>query len=172
MHISKLQKLWLELREESLRIDKCELPTKLLIMRILRTLPDDYFKFRTTRKCVPRDQRSVENLLERLKMVETRLEQRQEATQSSSISALVAERHKSGSKSGTNKKSDNTQSKATKKKEYSKMKCYSCGKIGNIQFTCLKKKEDCELAESNWKVKKDAALLGVALVTGAIDGDA
>ena len=34
MHISKLQKLWLELREESLRIDKYKLPTTPRNMRI------------------------------------------------------------------------------------------------------------------------------------------
>ena len=107
MHILRLQKLWLKLREESLRIDKCKLPTSLLIMRILSTLPGDYFEFHTTCKSVLRDQRSVEYLIERLKMVEICLEQRQKATQSRSTLALVAKWHKS-SKSGTNKKSDNT----------------------------------------------------------------
>ena len=48
------------MREESLRIDKCELPTTPLIMRILSTLQDDYIEFRTTWESVPRDQRSVE----------------------------------------------------------------------------------------------------------------
>ena len=37
-HISKLQKLWLELNEESFRVDACKLPQTLLIMRILSTL--------------------------------------------------------------------------------------------------------------------------------------
>ena len=104
-------------------------------------------------------------------MIETRVEQSQEAMQSSSTSALVAVWHKS-SRSGTNKKSDNTQSQTKKKKDYSQQKCYSCGKIDHIQFRCPKKKEDYELAESNWNVKKNAALLGVALMTGAVDSDA
>lgn len=72
-HISKLQKLWLELNEESWRIDACRLPQTLLIMRILSTLPEEYFEFRTTWESVPREQRSIEYLLERLTMVEMRV---------------------------------------------------------------------------------------------------
>ena len=41
--------VWLELNEESARVDNSRLPRKLLIMRFLSTLPDDYLKFRTTR---------------------------------------------------------------------------------------------------------------------------
>ena len=47
-HVSKLQKLWMELNEESWRVDKCKLPDTLSIMRILSTLPNEYFEFRTT----------------------------------------------------------------------------------------------------------------------------
>jgi len=47
-HITKLQKRWIELNEESMRIDSCALSQTLLIMRILSTLPDEYFDFRTT----------------------------------------------------------------------------------------------------------------------------
>ena len=47
-HVSKLQKLWIELNTESLRVDSCKLPETLLMMRILSTLPEDYFEFRTT----------------------------------------------------------------------------------------------------------------------------
>ena len=72
-HISKLQKLWFELNEESWRIDAVRLPDTLLIMRILSTLPEEYFEFRTTWESVPREQRSIEYLLERLTMVEARV---------------------------------------------------------------------------------------------------
>ena len=47
-HASKLQKLWMELHEESRRVDKCRLPRTLLIMRILSNLPYEYFEFCTT----------------------------------------------------------------------------------------------------------------------------
>ena len=60
-HISKLQKLWIELNEESVRIDDCCLPKTLLLMRILSTLPDDYFEFRTTWESVSREQRRCLN---------------------------------------------------------------------------------------------------------------
>ncbi len=36
-HVSKLQKLWMELNEESWNVDKCKLSGTLLIMRILST---------------------------------------------------------------------------------------------------------------------------------------
>ena len=47
-HVSKLQKFWLELNEESNRIDQCTLPETLLMMKILSTLLDEYLEFRTT----------------------------------------------------------------------------------------------------------------------------
>jgi hypothetical protein len=90
-HISKLQKLWLELNEESFRVDACKLPQTLLIMRILSTLPPEYFDFRTTRESVPRDQRSIAYLQERLTMVEMRLSQKQNDS-SASAALLVKER--------------------------------------------------------------------------------
>ena len=54
-HLSKLQRLWLELNKESARVDHTQLPQTLLIMRILSTLPDDYLEVRTTRESVPHD---------------------------------------------------------------------------------------------------------------------
>ena len=90
-HISKLQKLWLELNEESFRVDACKLPQTLLIMRILSTLPQECFDFRSTWESVPRDQRSIAYLQERLTMVEIRLSQKQYDS-SASATLLVKER--------------------------------------------------------------------------------
>jgi hypothetical protein len=69
-HVCKLQKLWRELNEESLRVDKTKLPETLLMMRILSTLPEE---LRTTWESVPRTERSIEYLLERLAVVEIRV---------------------------------------------------------------------------------------------------
>ena len=77
MHISKLHKLWLELNEESIKIDNMELPITLFIMRILSTLPDEYFDFRTTWESMPRRERTFEYLIKRLAMIELRVSQRQ-----------------------------------------------------------------------------------------------
>lgn len=72
-HISKLQKLWLELNEESFRIDKVKLPNTFLMMRILSTSSSEYLDFRTTWESIPCDERSVEYSLKRLSMVELSL---------------------------------------------------------------------------------------------------
>jgi hypothetical protein len=41
-HVSKLQKLWRELNEKSLRVDKTKLPETILMIRILSTLLEKY----------------------------------------------------------------------------------------------------------------------------------
>ena len=84
-HISKLQKLWLELNEESRRVDDCKLPETLLIMRILSTLTEYYFVFRTMWESIPREVRNVEYLLERLTMVEMRISKKSSKSNSTSV---------------------------------------------------------------------------------------
>ena len=87
MHISKLQKLWLELNEKSMRIDNVELPITLLIMQILSTLglPEEYFDFRTTWESVHRRERTLEYLLERLTMIKLSVSQRLETGRQSDL---------------------------------------------------------------------------------------
>jgi hypothetical protein len=59
-------------------------------MRILSTLPEDYFAFRTTWESVPIEERSVEYLLEHLSMVEMRLSKKLSDADSVTSVALVA----------------------------------------------------------------------------------
>ena len=146
MHISKLQKLWLELNEESWRIDACRLPDTLLIMRILSTLPEEYFEFRTTWESVPRDQRSIEYLLEHLTMVEMRVSKRQCEVTPSLSSALVAKTHVSADKKP--------------KKDYSKLRCYVCNELGHTQYKCPKNSKK----PSESSQQQNEALFGEALV--------
>jgi len=96
------------------------LPDTLLIMRILNTLPEEYFEFRTIWESVPREQRSIEYLPERLTMVEMRVSTEPEATSSSS-SALVTK----GRLHVSHKMSDQTYPK----KDYSKIRCYICHEL-------------------------------------------
>ena len=44
VHISKLQKVWQDLQEE-LKVDKVQLPTSMLLNRVLNTLPMEYLEF-------------------------------------------------------------------------------------------------------------------------------
>ena len=173
MHISKLQKLWLELNEESMRIDNVELPITLLIMRILSTLPEEYFDFRTTWESVSRRERTLEYLLERLTMIELRVSQRQETGRQSGLSALVAEGQVRHFKSGNDKRYGNRQAKHynAKKKDYSKVQCYACKEYGHTKYKCTKRPVDNKLSEHVDTKKKEIALFGEALMSDAADYD-
>ena len=173
MHISKLQKLWLELNEESMRIDNVELPITLLIMRILSTLPEEYFDFRTTWESVSRRERTLEYLLERLTMIELRVSQRQETGRQSGLSALVAEGQVRHFKSGNDKRYGNRQAKHynAKKKDYSKVQCYACKEYGHTKYKCTKRPVDNKSSEHVDTKKKEIALFGEALMSDAVDYD-
>ena len=152
-HVSKLQKLWMELNEESWRVDKCKLPDTLLIMRILSTLPNEYFEFRMTWESVPRSERTVEYLLERLTMVETRLSQINEATTvSTDVSALL------GKKPSTVKY--NNSSSLKPKRDTSKVKCYGCKEFGHFKNKCPNVKSAPSKSSAS-----DSALFGEVLLT-------
>lgn len=153
-HVSKLQKLWMELNEESMRVDNCKLPLTLLITRILSTLPHDYFEFRTTWESVPRDQRTVEYLLERLSMVEMRVNK---AADVNSAAALVAKGEHVVKQKATGSIGDNKAS-ADVKKDYYRVKCYECGELGHIKRRCPNRNM------SDAYLRKAEALFGVALV--------
>ena len=173
MHISKLQKLWLELNEESMRIDNVELPITLLIMRILSTLPEEYFDFRTTWESVSRRERTLEYLLDRLTMIELRVSQCQETGRQSGLSALVAEGQVRHFKSGNDKRYGNRQAKHynAKKKDYSKVQCYACKEYGHTKYKRTKRPVDNKLSEHVDTKKKEIALFGEALMSDAADYD-
>lgn len=166
VHISKLQKLWQELNEESFRIDACRLPQTLLIMRILSTLPEDYFEFRSTWESVPRDQRSIEYLLERLTMVEMRLTKRQNDTKDScAAAALLVKEAGVKSKATTDKKYGGYKKKP---KDYSKMKCYNCGVLGHSKYKCPKKESGIQ---DSLQKGANVALYGEAFLSEVSDTD-
>ena len=157
-HVSKMQKLWQELNEESFRIDGVRLPETLLKMRILSTLPNDYLDFRTTWESVPRDQRTVEYLLERLTMVELRMSQKHaEDRDSSSLNALLA--------SGDKKKSNEQNGKP--KRDFSKIRCYECNEFGHTKWRCPKGEKSRMLNQET--VSKSSAMFGQALITEELD---
>ena len=148
-----LQKLWLELNEESNRFDQCTLPETLLMMRILSTLPNEYLEFRTTWESVARDQRNVTYLLERLTMVEMRVSKKSSDDSLLISSVLVADQNAAARHAGSMKKTHFNKTK--QKKDYSKIKCYKCGEIGHKKINCPKSAEE---------QKKGATFYGQALM--------
>lgn len=106
-HIAKLQKNFSELNEELKRVAKTTLPNLLLMSRIMSTLPCEYFEFKSAWESIPIEDRSINMLTERLRLIEMRLPP---------------------------KKSDSTAFLVTKKKAPKKVerKCYPCRKTGHI----------------------------------------
>ena len=69
-HVAKLESLWSELA-----IEHVQLPLSFLLNRILNTLPNEYFEFKSVWEAKPRDQRTVRTLTEELCLLEQRLKQ-------------------------------------------------------------------------------------------------
>ncbi|GFQ71153.1 retrovirus-related Pol polyprotein from transposon TNT 1-94 [Trichonephila clavata] len=113
-HIAKLQRNFSELNDELRRVAKTTLPDLLLMSRIMSTLPSEYFEFKSVWESVPIEERSVNKLTERLRLIEMRL-----PSKSTDSTALVA-----------------TRKKVFKKPE---RKCYVCPKPGHLAKDCWKK---------------------------------
>ncbi|GFQ96347.1 CCHC-type domain-containing protein [Trichonephila clavata] len=113
-HIAKLQRNFSELNDELRRVAKTTLPDLLLMSRIMSTLPSEYFEFKSVWESVPIEERSVNKLTERLRLIEMRL-----PSKSTDSTALVA-----------------TRKKVFKKPE---RKCYVCRKPGHLAKNCWKK---------------------------------
>ncbi|GBN79835.1 Retrovirus-related Pol polyprotein from transposon TNT 1-94 [Araneus ventricosus] len=112
-HIAKLQKNFSELNDELKRVAKTTIPKLLLMSRIMSTLPSEFFEFKSVWESIPIEERSVNKLTERLRLIEMRLPSKLDST------ALIA-----------------TKKKAAKKEE---RKCYVCRKPGHIAKDCWKR---------------------------------
>ncbi|XP_054277277.1 uncharacterized protein LOC128996161 [Macrosteles quadrilineatus] len=64
-HIAKLEKLWVELQDETWKEDKVKLPDSLFLNRVLNTLPCEYSEFINAWESVPKDLRTLSLLRER-----------------------------------------------------------------------------------------------------------
>ncbi|KRX72067.1 Retrovirus-related Pol polyprotein from transposon TNT 1-94 [Trichinella sp. T6] len=85
-YVARLQKLFSDLNDELERLTGTQLPDLLLMSRIMSTLPQDYFEFKTVWESVPVGERSVNLLIERLRLIEMRLP---EKTTDSSVALTV-----------------------------------------------------------------------------------
>lgn len=70
-HVSKLQTLWQQVNDELK--EEGALPQSLLMNRILNTLPSIYLEFKNAWESVPKENRSISSLMERLRLHEQRL---------------------------------------------------------------------------------------------------
>ena len=84
-HVSNLHKLFRDVNDE-LRNQKLQpLPDVLLMSRIMSTLPPEFFEFKTVWESIALKDRTVELLTERLRMLEIRVQKRDEATASTAL---------------------------------------------------------------------------------------
>ncbi|GBL93027.1 hypothetical protein AVEN_54658-1 [Araneus ventricosus] len=83
-HIVKLHKNFSGLNDELKRVAKTTLPDLLLMSRIMSTMPSEFFKFKSVWESIPIEERSVNKLTERLRLIEMCLPSK------SDITSLVA----------------------------------------------------------------------------------
>ncbi|KRX90794.1 hypothetical protein T4E_11147 [Trichinella pseudospiralis] len=126
-YVARLQKLFSDLNDELERLTGTQLPDLLLMSRIMSTLPQDYFEFKTVWESVPVGERSVNLLIERLRLIEMRLP---EKTTDSSVALTVK-----------------TDTKENVKKD--RRKCFKCHRIGHLAKNCtMKTVGNCEAVKA------------------------
>lgn len=108
-HVSVLKNIWHELNSQ---LD-CQLPEILLICKILGTLPDEYFTFKSSWLLLAKKDRTIESLTSQLSSYEKALTTKAETTEVKEV--LVVQ--------------------TPKKKIF---KCNYCGKAGHIVRKCQK----------------------------------
>lgn len=113
-HVGRLQRNFRELNDELKKLGNTELPEILLTSRIMSMLSSQYFEFKNVWESVPAKTRTVNLLLERLRLIEQRLPVNKGATE-----ALLV---KSGDKRQTELK-ENIQKK--------ERKCFICHETGH-----------------------------------------
>lgn len=124
VHISKLKNLWHSLNQELIKDEGKELPELLLICKIMETLPESYFNFKSSWLLMSKKDRTVENLTSQLCTHEKALSTKENMSESTSENVLVAKGTKKGSKG--------------KKKAF---RCHICKEVGHFMKDCPKKEQ-------------------------------
>ena len=126
-HLSKMKNLWYELKSEMLKVEKSELPDILLICKILDTLPEEYFSFKSSWILMSKKDRTVENLTSQLCAHERALTSKHGETMTS-MEALEVK---------TSKKKETKVSSIGKNRDVNR-KCNYCGQTGHRVKKCQK----------------------------------
>ncbi len=112
-------------------IEHVQLPLSFLLNRILNTVPNEYFEFKSVWEAKPHEQRTVKALTEELCLLE-RLKQRDRDSTNSNV-ALVTVKRKSGK---VNKTTATEYQKGKKVIDKRKICCYNCNKYGHFASEC------------------------------------
>jgi hypothetical protein len=157
VYVSRLQSKWKDLQEETERTEKVKLPVSMLLNRILNSLPAEYQMFHTVWESVPREDRTVDRLTERLRLVELQLE-KSETKVDRTESALLADQKKSADKASSKGKGP---------------KCYGCHKYGHVVKNCQKMKDSAKgkKPETKKSSEGDNWSMFSAMSAGATKGD-
>lgn len=156
-HMAKLKNIWTELNQEMSQSEhKKELPELLLICKILDTLGEEYFQFRSSWLLIPKSERTVENLTSHLCAFERALS-----------SKAVLEQDILSATTSTQK--------PLKKKKDEKLKCNYCLERGHRVKNCSKwasdgrppKSKNPSTSSSNPSGKANMTLMAVQV--NAID---
>ncbi|UYV83386.1 hypothetical protein LAZ67_23000842 [Cordylochernes scorpioides] len=150
-HISKLESLWNDKQNELTKQENLLLPESMLMCRIINTLPDEYFDFKSVWESVSKEERSVDNLTQRLRLREIRIQQRDECSTSSSTALMAnAYENKQNMKGKVTKSNENLQ------KTRETRECYFCHRKGHLAKDCRyakqKKLKDKEKDETKLKL--------------------
>ncbi|UYV78997.1 hypothetical protein LAZ67_17000580, partial [Cordylochernes scorpioides] len=130
-HISKLESLRNDMQNELTKQENLKLPESMLMCRIINTLPDEYFDFKSVWESVSKEERSVDNLRQRLRLLEIRIQQRDECSASSSTALMAnAYENKQNMKGKVTKSNENFQ------KTRETRECYFCHRKGHLAKDC------------------------------------
>ncbi|UYV65269.1 hypothetical protein LAZ67_3003763, partial [Cordylochernes scorpioides] len=150
-HISKLESSWNDMQNELTKQENLKLPESMLMCRIINTLPDEYFDFKSVWESVSKEERSVDNLTQRLRLLEIRIQQRDECSASSST-ALMANAYENKQ----NMKGKVTKSNEKFQKTRETRECYFCHRKGHLakdfRYAKQKKLKDKEKNETELKL--------------------
>ncbi|UYV74792.1 hypothetical protein LAZ67_12001004 [Cordylochernes scorpioides] len=150
-HISKLESLWNDMQNELTKQENFKLLESMLICRIINTLHDEYFDFKSVWESVSKEERSVDNLTQRLRLLEIRIQQRDECSTSSST-ALMANAYENKQ----NMKGKVTKSNEKYQKTRETRECYFCHRKRHLAKDCRyakqKKLKDKEKDETKLKL--------------------